>query len=492
VWANADRSQVITGGYGAAPEGERETLGVDPSDITTFDLTDGVRATRYGPFDGRDSWNVEWTVDGRRQAFEAFGVPEDAAEPLARALFADPDTDDLPVSGLGLVDEWHEDGEVGRNVQLDVMMQAPSGNAVDYSLSAPRSAVRIAWSYAPTDRLPDQPLATLGNESGGRQPEGSEFPDMPVTHDYLGRWPGATVRSAGMRTGQSGSDEVAPTDAEVETLMASLRPATTEEWRRFVATAGNRDRTVTSSATLADLIDQVPSSQSGETTATTFAQSFGTSAPGGGTTTTAAPDSAGDLADLDLSLSAEPRIASWEDAGVELTVRNPTSAPISDPGCALDHAEVALLPVDGATRERFNAVPAGDPWWSDDGACDGGLTVEPGATKTIRLVVRAQFHDSRYGPLPSGTYEATARIAGIDEPVAAPVAIGSQDCTNGAEDYIGRTEAAARALAGERLMAQVRVPEPGTESDVANDSERCDRINLILGEDGRVAYARAY
>jgi len=57
---------------------------------------------------------------------------------------------------------------------------------------------------------------------------------------------------------------------------------------------------------------------------------------------------------------------------------------------------------------------------------------------------------------------------------------------------VGLTEADARALAGERLLGQVRVPAPGTDSDVANDSQRCDRINLVLGKDGRVAFARAY
>lgn len=497
VWANADRSQVITASRSDAPELDLQTLDVGPEDLTSFELGDGVTATRTGPLDADNpvdamgNWSVDWEAEGKRTSISAQGISTDTAEPIARALFADPDTDDLSVPGLDLVDAWSEDGEIGRNVQVEVMLQAPSGNPINYTLSAPRSAVPTAWSYEPTDRLPDQPLPTLGDEYGGPRPEGSNLPDMPVTHQYLGRWPGATVQSSGFRQGRTGSDVVIPTDAEVETLMSALRPATTEEWRRFVATAGNRDRAVTASATLADLIDQVAAPPSNET-ATTFAQSDGTSAAGGGATTTAAPAAAGDLADLDLSLSAEPRLASWEDAGVELTVRNPTSTAISDPTCALDHAEVALLPADDATRAQFDAVPAGEPWWSDDGACDGGLTIGPGATKTIRLVVRAQFHDARYGPLPSGTYDATARIAGIGDPATAPVAIVSLDCTNGAEDYVGLTEADARALAGERLVAQIRVPEPGTESGVANDSDRCDRINLILGDDGRVAYARAY
>lgn len=492
VWADADRSRVVIAGYSPAPEDEGETLGVDPSDIRTFELGEGTTATRYGPFDGRDSWDVEWTSGGQRQSFTAIGIPADEAEPIARALLADPDTADLPVSGLAVIDEWREAGRVGRNVQLDVLMQAPSGNPIDYTLSAPRSAVGIAWSYEPTDRLPGQPLATLGKESGGPPPAGSDLPTMPVTHDFLGRWPGATVRSAGFREGSSDSNEVKPTDAEVATLMSALRPATTEEWRRFVNQAGNRDRTVTASATLADLIDGVTSSGTAPGATTTIARETGTTAVDETATTAGPSDTTGSLADLELTVTAEPRLATWEDAGVQLAIRNPTASPISDPTCALDHAEVALVPADAGTRAAVDAIPAGDPWWSDDGACDGGLTIEPGASKSIRLITRAQFHDSRYGPLPSGTYAATVRIAGLDAPEPAPVEIGGETCSSGAEDYVGLTEVEARALAGERLVSQVRLPEPGTESDVANDSDDCNRINLIMGDDGRVAYARAY
>ncbi|MGN6694746.1 MAG: hypothetical protein ACTHN0_11275 [Aquihabitans sp.] len=485
VWANADRSQVVIAHRSDAPTVDRQTDPVEAAGDTTFELGDGVAATRHGPVASADEWSTEWELGGQSNYFTAIGIPADAAEPIARALLADPMTDRIPVTGLRLIDEWHEDGEIGRDVQLDVTMQAPSGNPVVYTLGAPRWAVRTAWSHRPTDDLPGQPLATLVDETGGSVPGG---PNVPVMRDYLGRWPGATVEAGGMREGSTETGELIPTDDEVEALMSSLRPATTQEWRRFVDQAGNRDRAVTASATLADLIDQEPSAGD-RGTATTFASSSATTAVGVGPTTTA-PASAGDLADLVLSLSAEPKLASWEDAGVELTVRNPTSSPISDPGCALDHADVALLPLDDATRAAFNAVPAGDPWWSDDGACDGGVTLEPGTSKTIRLVVQAQFRDARYGPLPSGSYEATARVAGIEEPATAPVEVRSQDCVNRAEDYVGLTESGAYALGGERLMEQVRVLRPG--ADVSGSSEDCDRINLILGDDGRVAYARAF
>lgn len=477
VWANADRSQVVIASRSDAPTMDGQALDVGTEDLAEFDLGQGVTATRTGPMqptnpvDASDDYLVEWKVDGQQTSFSTLGLEVDDAEPIARALFADPVTDRIPVAGLTLVDQWNEDGEVGKAVDVDVMMQAPSGNPIDYSLQAPRMAVPYAWNYELTDRLAGQPLATLENESGGKRPEGSEFPDMPVTHDYLGRWPGATVRSAGFREGKAGSDEVAPTDAEVETLMASLRPATTEEWRRFVARAGNRDRTVTASATLADLIDGITTPVTDEAT------------------TTLPPDQAGELGDLELSLAAEPRLASWEDAGVQLTVRNPTPTAITDRDCVLDRAEVALLPVDAATRSAVQAVPAGDPWWSEDGPCDGGVTIEPGASKTIRLVARAQFHDSRYGPLPGGSYEATVRIDGVDAPVPAPVAIGST-CAESTAGYVGLTETQARTLAAERAIDEVRVPEPGPDSDVAD--EDCNRLNLVLADDGRVAYARLY
>lgn len=477
VWANADRSQVVIASRSDAPTEDIQGLDVGPDEITEFELGEGVTATRTGPMqtdnpvDARDDWMVDWEADGQRTSFSADGVPVEDAEPISRALFADPMTDRIPVSGLSVIDEWHEDGEVARSAHVDVMMQTPSGNPIDYSLAAPHEAVSIAWNYQPTDRLPGQPLATLGNESGGPAPEGSDFPDMPVTHDYLGRWPGATVRSAGFRQGESGSDEVAPTDAEVETLMASLRPATTAEWRRFVATAGNRDRSVTASATFADLVDGITIDD----------------ATSGATTTAAAP--VGDLTDLEYSLAAEPRIATWEDAMAVLTVHNPTEATITDPTCVIDRTSVAFIGLDPETIERLGANATGEfpERWSDDGPCDGGLVLEPGATKTVRLVIRAQYLDARYGPLPAGRYLLSAQIGTIQDNVE--VNVGPADCTGDASRYLGRTEQSARDLA-QVLGDEVRIPEPGPYSDVAD--QVCNRVSLVLGDDGAVTFARYY
>jgi hypothetical protein len=489
VWANADRSQTLRAGYADAVADDTPALDADPSRTATFDLGGGVEAERYD-LEEPLGWDVSWTDDGRSHWIGAEGIALEDAEAIARAVFADPTTRTVPVPGLAFTDEWHEDGEVGRNASVDVTMQAPSGNAVPYSLSGPRTAVDLAATYTLASQLPGQPLPTLTYES---RPPADKASTFPVLHDYLGRWPGATVRSAGMRS-SDGNGVLTPTDDEVAALMGALRPATTEEWRRFVAQAGNRDRTVTASATLAELIDGSPTRGTTEATdpGSTDPTATNTTAAPVETSTTADPGTTatGRLADLELGLTAEPRLASWEDAGVVLTVRNPTDRPISDPACALDHAGLALIPTDAATTSRVDAIPAGDLWWADAGSCDGGVTVAPGATKTIRLVTRAQFHDARYGPLPSGSYEATARITGVDRALTAPVTVVAQDCSNGAEDYIGLTEAAARALGGERLVRQVRTPGPGTESDVSD--ERCDRINLVLGPDGRVAFARAY
>lgn len=462
VWADPERDVIVTRLTEPDRTNRDGVTEVPGQGATTFDISEGIEATLSAPDDQLGYWDVDWVVGGERQVLTAIGVPPARAVELAREVYADPTSTWIDVGGVELIETWAEPSDVNREADVQFTMVSPDGHFVDVSLASSHRFIAMAGSLVPTDRLADDqplPLQTLRSYDN---PTG----EVPRVRDYIGLWPGGSVRVLGGYSGE------AATDAEIDAVAASLRPATLQEWRAFVSTAANRDRAATASATLDDLIE-------GRTSSTAA------------TTTTVLSDP-GRLEDLELSLAAEPQLATWEDAMAVLTVHNPTGAPIGDPGCALDGAGIALLPAGEATRDAVDAIPAGERWWTDGGPCDGGTVIEPGATKTIRLQVRAQFLDARYGPLPAGSYRATASIEGVEAQPSAPVEIGpdAPPCSGDAEAYVGRTEADARALAEQRGVAEVRVPEPGPDSDVV--THRCDRLTLVLGDGGRVTYARFY
>ncbi len=458
TWASPSRDIVLIRSTDPDRAGQDGVTEVPSPSTSTFAVADDVEGTITPAPDaegGPTGWTAGWVVDGERTSLTAIGIAPSQAAEVARAVFADPTSVPEHVEGVAPVGSWSETSPVNRDADVGIAMASPAGHEVDITLSS-SDRWRSKGILVPTDRLAgQQPLALLTLKSYAPTPVG----DQPRVRDYIGLWPGATVRVLG------GYADGPATDAEIDAVTASLRPATLDEWRAFVAGAENRDRAATSSATLQDLID-------------------GRAAP------TASVAARGDLDDLDVTLDATPRMATWEDAGVSLTVRNPTSSAITDPTCALDRAEVALLPADDQTQAAVDAIPAGDPWWQDDGPCDGGTTMAPGASKTIRLPVRAQFHDARYGPLPGGRYGATVRIDGVTGQVTTPVEIGADPaCTGDTAGYVGLTEVDARALAEQRGVTEVRTPAAGTESDVV--TYRCDRLTLVV-DDGRVTFARFY
>lgn len=456
-WANEDRSVAIRAVSEATPETD-DGITIPSDNETTFALDDETEASLNHPDDGTGYWDVFWEADGRYQSIAAIGVPVDQAEAVARALFADPATEVLPVDGLDLTDGWTEPGPVGRDARVEVRLRTPAGRAVEYTLLSERGAADFAMAFRPTTHLADrQPLPLL------RPVPLDELADPPTAgraRDYLGPWPGATVRVL-----SSYSDAGTTTTEEIEAVVAALRPVDLARWRAFVATAPTRDRAATASATFADLAED----RAGPAPST--------------------PDPAqGDVADLDLTLEAISSLESWADPSAVLEVHNPTDDTITDPTCRLDGAQIAMLPADDATRSAVAAISDGDPWWSDRGSCDGGLELAPGRSTSIRLPIRQQFLDARLGPLPSGRYDLTVRIDGLAEQPTSTIDVTGPACGAGDADYVGRTGAEARALADERDQ-QVRIPAAGVDSEVSVDN--CSRINLII-DDGRVTFARSY
>ncbi|HRW37371.1 MAG: hypothetical protein KDB04_01125 [Acidimicrobiales bacterium] len=395
VWRDAAGERWIVASSEAVAPGVEPATSAPDDHVSTFEVVDGIEAEMNAPA-GSTYWDVRWTDGDQQAAVFAIGVDPALAAGVARLLHADPTFAVAPVPGLQEAERWDEPDAVGPDVIVDVQLRAPSGDLLGYSLQAPRAAIALSASYRPTDLLAGrQPLPTLRYRSLGPDIEGP----IPMPLDLLGRWPGATVRApGGHQIDEDGTTR--PTEEETLALMAALRPASAERWRSFVAGAQNRDRALTAADTLQELID---------------GSADGTPPPTG---------SEGSLEGLELTVTAEPRVAAHEDLGVVLTVHNPTAEAIADPTCALDRATVALLGADEATAAQLRALDEPDGVWATDGPCDGGLTLEPGGSKAIRLEVRAELARPAGGELPPGRYRATIAVEGLDARPSAPVQVG--------------------------------------------------------------------
>lgn len=469
VWSDAAWAERVWVATTPVPAADSEpAFGGDAPE--SVDL-DGVAAELHRPSSGGEEarWELAWDLDGLRHRVTAVGVRSDRAVEIGRRLVADHRASPLP--GQVVRGEHVERGTQGRDVQIDVAMSSPAGHRVGYSLQADSAVSEVDWllAFGPdTVELPGQPLPMLVPAIGDR----SSATDRSEVARFLGRWPGATVRSADV-VEMTEDRRTIPSADEVRTLMGSLRPTSFEGWRRFVAGSENRDAGLTSSATLADLVAGRDREATDEGPAPTPMSSR--------------------LDDLDLVVSAEPRLAGWEDAGIVLQVSNPTDRTIEDATCALDRARGALVAVGSDEPPQPSGTSLADPWFHADEPCDGGLVLEPGDTKELRIRVLASYADERYGPLPTGSYRATVAIDGIVFRPSTPVQVAGTDCPptpDGTDDaYLGLDlgEALARAATvGDELRDHTDAPP-----NANGGRDRCDRINVVI-EEGTIRSARRY
>ncbi len=243
VWSDATWTRRLMWATETIPPGSSVAT-VNREGVDEVPLSGGVTATLIGRGDA--AWTLAWKEGGVSQSLSAIGIDPDLAGSLAEGRRTTPDPDVAPLDGLILRSEG-DDATLATDVQLDVILVTPSGRRVGYSLSSPAFADPLAVSYGPEERtLPGQPLPLLAS-----------LPFVDRTPSYVGRWPGATVRSS-YATEADGS--IASTDDDTLALLASLRPATTAEWRTFIEGADGRSETpewdarATDAPTLAALI----------------------------------------------------------------------------------------------------------------------------------------------------------------------------------------------------------------------------------------------
>ncbi len=483
-------------------------------------LGHGVDKTVIGSLGpGSPTTQLGWQQDGDWMLIASGGLTQDDLVEAAKAIVANPASVAPPLGGFVFAGASRSNGALP-GPAVAVSLETPSGQIASYRLARP------GGGPPSTPFTKDEPVTVEG------QPLPVElrtvrFDDLDgrletmgrccrSATSYLGTWPATDLQvprsnfssdAAGPEpTDEAGLDAY---DASLIELISSLRPATTDEWRAFLATAENPplDRLLAAD-TLADLTGggRGPTTPRASTTTTT---TTGTSAikP---TATTTAPDPARsvgpkpivsdtgvstprdeeytsftELDDLDIRLElASGVIRAGDPVAGTLIMRNKTDRAVEFGECSQYLSEWGLVPASDPDRE----LPANSII-----DCYGN-TPNIGPKSTVRFpldwlepagfVAQSGRQYEPRGTLPGGDYLAVVQIPGrtSDLRLSIPVTVPDPPCATSDEDveaYLRHTLDEAKDVAAER-GDEIRLASFDGKPAALTDDLRCQRINVDL------------
>jgi hypothetical protein len=274
AWSDRDRGIAIGLTFDAcghaATEADLPTVDLQPwpeglprpegsgYELRRTDLGYGTEATeiyRDDPAEAFRPRTLTWTQPtGGAWDLTVMGLDDHQVEQVARSLAPDPVEAEPKAEGLAplpLVDHWAH-GARSTSPEVQIGLTSPDGLGAGLVLSMPGEGNRPVGSQFPTPvSIPGAPGPTVRFDTG---------PGGFWAGRYGGTWPGADVTI--YRWTEDPEDAAKTiTDAELEVLLGSLRPATTEQWHRFLDTAVVEvSPTLRAAATLADVVSDPPTS----------------------------------------------------------------------------------------------------------------------------------------------------------------------------------------------------------------------------------------
>lgn len=486
---------------------------LDPSGTPGPPLGAGSHASVVGPSPEDPSFEVvRWEDDGLWE-LTGEGVSRDRLLEAAQAIAAHPGSEDPPLPGFGATGAGaNQDADPNGAPSVVLALTSPSGAEVEYQLVVTGEGPRLTPFTSDRDYpLPAQPLALRRRGS------------IPLEHfsrgggadraGYLfGTWPGADVlvpEKANPATNEDSPPTTTEAHALVDALAGSLRPATAEEWRAFVASARTpvEDDRLLTAPTLASIGTSEPATATTTTGgATSTVATTTTSAPPPGATGTisepgtvrpheglpATRNSSLDGLEFRLELPTTT-IRAGDPVKGTLLIRNTTDEDIDLSECTHGLTQWGLVPADSPNDPLPTRVLT-------DCSDTAVLTVPADGSGRYPIsslgenVFAAQTFDNRaelfqLGTLPGGRYLAVVEIPGDDNGVRIelPVTVPDPPCPTSdalAKRYLERTstEAAARAAADGLGYRVVRIDG---KAQTVEQNLTCNRINVDL-QGGRV------
>lgn len=382
---------------------------------------------------------VTWTEAGDRRVLVATEIGADELLAAARGLVGRPDPVDSPIEGLTVVAGSQVDTDQRVERAVVVTLRTAEDHPVSYSLT-PRSGDATSWYgrfLTPVDPLeletgidpvydlvagwPTTPEAAPPTGV----PSAAEFVALPR---YLARPPGAEVLlpSLGSPITTDGEATYDPTTvvADTDRLVRSLRPASTEAWAAFLASADQHDPALDGMALLADLADLdavAPSAMPTTTTTepTPTQPSPTTTTPGVPPTTEADPVGSTDPA-IDASFEVDDEeVAPGDEVVVRITATNTSDRAVPISPCfpaSLDWG----IEQDGVAVGLGGGIAA---------SCTSGTDeLAPGETRTVTngaagSGIRLRTVDADGTNLAPGRYDAVVTVEGLDDRIVAPFRI---------------------------------------------------------------------
>lgn len=459
--------------------------------------------------DGKGAWSLH-----------AVGLGYDQQVAVAKRFAADPTRTDTGIDGLREVDRWSTPARE-RTASVEAVMVNPDGLRATFSLALPGLGQRAGGSsvLVPVE-VSDQPNPVLRFDSVGFW-----------AVRYGGAWPGADLTFMRLTTGPTDPEHMI-TDAGLEQLIGSLRPASSDEWRSFLETASaGVSPALLTAPSLEGLAAQDfarPGEPGGDlvmaTTTTSAAPtttgatgSTSTTAPAAGPVTsaigTAVPverplTSNSELEGLTIRLElASGTVRAGSPVAGTLIIENTTTRDIDLTECSEGRSRWGLVPIDDPDQ------PLSERQMTD---CfdTSVLTIPAGSTiryrspaedpAGVRWPFRAQRPDPSNelqvdglaGTLPGGDYLAVLEVPGrtFDLRASVPVTVPDPTCpTTDAvvERYVNLTASEARTRAEHDGWRFRIVSGPGA-AEIDRQSVDCDRINVDLDQDGSVSNALRY
>lgn len=209
-------------------------------DVVDIDLGSGISGTITAG--GPGVFQVTWVEGDRARTVGSGGVDDDELMAIARDLVGQPDPTEPLIDGWEQIYALDEAGPTAAQPLVMVEVETPDANRVRYLMMASGDAATFVAGSVPEERvLEGQPLPMIELLPAiGRD---------RLVNPLVGEWPGSDVYVDIV------SEDEAPTQAEVDELAASLRPATTQEWRAFVRRYTSSEPGLLEAATVADLED---------------------------------------------------------------------------------------------------------------------------------------------------------------------------------------------------------------------------------------------
>ena len=265
VWVAPDRTRAVSVDHESCAS--PRTTPTPRSEDDLVDLGGGITGVAIGlhllePNDADDR-TISWEHEGNWEV-HTVGFDREGFESTARAIVADPSGTTPPARGLELARRAERPVRAA-SVQVEVGLTSPAGRHTGYELHQPQS---LGADLIPTRvHVSGQPLAVDEiHPLSGRN-----------STTFTASWPGADLRVLRWLAPEAATDTSTTEDdasrADARALVASLRPATADEWHRFVRSATRFDAALTDVDALRDLVDgpkpDLGSADPGDTTTTT-------------------------------------------------------------------------------------------------------------------------------------------------------------------------------------------------------------------------------